>query len=102
MSNSSDGSRPVGTKTANLAELHDMSGNVQEWCWDWYSSSTDTDTVTDPAGPGTGTWRMLPGGDFYNSESNCRVFTWSAISPDTRGSGSYYFGFRVVCSAVTP
>lgn len=34
--NSPYGSKPVGTKSPNELGTYDMSGNLEEWCWDWY------------------------------------------------------------------
>ena len=35
--NSSNQTHEVGLKEPNAFQLHDMLGNVWEWCWDWYS-----------------------------------------------------------------
>jgi formylglycine-generating enzyme required for sulfatase activity len=36
--NSSYGTNPIGTKKSNELEIHDMSGNVSEWCEDVYAA----------------------------------------------------------------
>lgn len=66
----------VGTKEGNELGIHDMSGNVYEWCWDFYSSSyyVDMKTVSNvvyienPVGPVFGKNRVIRGGSWKSSD----------------------------------
>ena len=71
-SNSGSKPHPVATKAANELGVYDMSGNVAEWCQDWYSSYSDS-LQFDPAGPATGSTRVLRGGGWQNGAAWCRV-----------------------------
>jgi len=85
------GSKPVGTKAANGLSLHDMSGNVWEWCWDWWGNYT-SDPKTDPVGASAGSSRVFRGGSWGNSARVARSAYRFSDNPYYR---DYVLGFRV-------
>jgi formylglycine-generating enzyme required for sulfatase activity len=63
-SENSDGTtHPVGLKAPNAWGLHDTLGNVAEWTADVYSPYPRGE-VKDPAGPGSGSTRVVRGGSW--------------------------------------
>ena len=84
----------VGQFPANAFGLHDMHGNVWEWCLDWYNVDYYDRTVAkDPLGPKTATSRVIRGGGWYSDARDCRSSFRYAEHP----LGTYYvMGFRVV------
>jgi formylglycine-generating enzyme required for sulfatase activity len=59
---------PIGChpKGASPFGVHDLVGNVDEWCWDWYGPPqySDSAIVADPSGPSNGGKRVVRGGNW--------------------------------------
>jgi sulfatase modifying factor 1 len=67
--NSTFKNEPVGQKKANELGIHDMSGNLWEWCWDWYDREFyKKSPYQNPHGPSSGLRRVMRGGCTINSE----------------------------------
>jgi formylglycine-generating enzyme required for sulfatase activity len=93
--NSGGKTHPVGQKEANAWGLHDMLGNVWEWCYDWFGDYSSV-AATDPVGAATGTYRVWRGGSWNNGHAQwVRAASRDGFTPTNRLT---YLGFRVVRS----
>ena len=86
---------PVGSFKANGYGLHDMAGNVWEWCQDWYSENYySSSSAKNPSGPDRGSQRVLRGGGWGTSTDDLRVAIRGYNYPNIRYD--YGYGFRCV------
>ncbi len=94
--NSGGTTHPAGKLQANAFGLHDMSGNVWEWCSDRFDKNYYglAGTRLNPQGPASGGEnRVVRGGSAGSRVRNCRAAFRFRNEPDYREN---LMGFRVV------
>ncbi|MCI5210311.1 MAG: formylglycine-generating enzyme family protein, partial [Candidatus Electrothrix sp. ATG2] len=96
--NSDEQTHEVGQLLANELGLHDMSGNVLEWCQDWFDSEYYAEcqkhgVVENPQGPDSGSRRVLRGGSYFDDSVTCRPVHRYPHDP---GNRVVTIGFRLV------
>jgi len=100
------GTCPVDAFEPNGFGLHNVAGNVWEWCSDWFSSvyhAVESDggrrALTDPKGPPSGTARVIKGGSYLCHRSYCNRYRVGARSRNTPDSSTGNTGFRCAADA---
>jgi formylglycine-generating enzyme required for sulfatase activity len=80
----------------NQWDLHQMHGNVWEWCLDWYGGYKPG-SIVDPIGPLDGRYRVMRGGCCHSCGAKvCRSANRAEQYPDFQGGQN---GFRLVMAS---
>jgi len=82
MDNSDEKPHEVAGKKPNAWGLHDMHGNLAEWCRDLYRRDLGTAPAVDPAGPAEGAGaRVVRGGSWGHFARACRGAARASFNP---------------------
>jgi formylglycine-generating enzyme len=91
------GTAPVGSYPPNGYRLHEMTGNVWEWCADWFAADAYQRGGADhPTGPPSGAHKVMRGGSYLCHASYCRRYRVDARSASEPDSSAGNVGFRLV------
>jgi formylglycine-generating enzyme required for sulfatase activity len=91
--NSNNKIHQVGSKKPNSLEIHDLTGNVWEWCADWFAPYTNSYQTNPLNLMGDKRFRVVRGGAFSYSKDYSRNTFRSPVEPSTKYD---FTGFRVV------
>jgi formylglycine-generating enzyme required for sulfatase activity len=92
VSNAGGETHQIGTKAANELNIFDMTGNVEEWCWD-KENDFPSGSYNDPVGSENGNGRIIKGGDWNSFPPSCKNDCRMSYNPYARYNT---IGFRVV------
>ena len=88
----------VGQQSCNRFGLHDMHGNVGEWCSDRYAENYyENSPLREPQGPDSGSQRVIRGGCFGLDADQVRSASRNKGDPD---GAHVLFGFRVIRNSI--